>query len=63
MLELAKSCFARDLYCMDNLRVRGNVFLNDVFVFTLLVQADAHQDDFFHVGLRQGISYDYILNR
>ena len=54
MLELARSCFAKHSYCMDNARVRGNVFLNDVFVFSLLVQADAHNDTFFRFGLKQG---------
>ena len=60
MLELARSCFAKEAYCMDNARVRGNVFLNDVFVFSLLVQADAHNDTFFQVGLKQGHEYTIL---
>ena len=34
--------------------MRSNVYLNDIFVFSLLLQADAHQDHFFHVGLKHG---------
>ena len=55
MMQLARACFARDPYCMDNFHVRGNVFLNDVFVFSLLAQADAHNDEFFHVNLKHGM--------
>lgn len=43
MLDIARQCFARMPFCTDNERVRGNVYLNDIYVFTFLLQADAHQ--------------------
>ena len=55
MLKLAQRCFADDPWCLNNVWVSQNVFLNDIFVFALLLQSDLNQDrSFFHVGLKQG---------
>lgn len=54
MYELAKRCFDKDPYCINNERIKGNVFLNDVFVFSMLLQGDAHKDEAFHLDLKHG---------
>lgn len=53
MYFLAKACFNNAPFCKLE-RVRKNVFLNDIFVFSLLLQSDCHQDQFFYVGLKHG---------
>ncbi len=53
LLYLATACFNHDRICTSH-RIRGNVFTNDIFVYSLLLQSDANGDDFFHVGLEQG---------
>ena len=56
MVELAKACFQGASFCLQQDRVRYNVFLNDIFVFSLLVQSDFRGDDsIFHVGLKHGM--------
>ena len=53
-MALVQGCWNRAPECMP-LRYRGNVWLNDIFVFGMLLKADAHGDSFFHVELRLGM--------
>lgn len=53
MYFLAQACF-QNLELCKPWRIRSNVWLNDIYVFAILLQADAHQDAFFWVGLKQG---------
>ena len=53
MYFLAKACFNNAPFCKLE-RVRKNIYLNDIFVFSLLLQSDCHQDQFFNVGLKHG---------
>jgi len=57
MLELARACdeeLAQGRGCGEH-RVYSNMFLNDIYVWSMLLQADAHRDNaVFSVGLRQG---------
>lgn len=47
------SCFNNAAFCKLE-RVKKNVYLNDIFVFALILQSDCHQDQFFTVGLKHG---------
>lgn len=53
MYFLAKACFNNASFCHLE-RYKSNLYLNDVFVFSLLLHCDIHVDPFFHCGLRHG---------
>jgi hypothetical protein len=56
MYELAKRCYAFEDFCLKQTRVKYNVFLNDIFVFGLLIHSDLVKDhSLFYVGLRHGV--------
>lgn len=54
LYELAQKCFQRDPMCTSTERVGANVYTNDVFVWALVLMADIHKDELFHVGLNHG---------
>lgn len=63
MYLLAKKCFSNDPLCIGENRVKYHVFLNDIFVFAILLHADLYQDDrIFHVSLKHGVfaMQDYL---
>ena len=53
MYYLALQCFRKSVSC-ERMRVKTNVFLNDIFAFTLLLQSDVHDDLLFSVQLSHG---------
>ena len=53
MLALAQECYGLSENCKRR-RVHNNVFLNDVYVFSLLLHSDAHNDSFFNENLKHG---------
>jgi hypothetical protein len=53
LFELATKCFEKSSICTRE-RIGSNVFTNDVFIWALLLQCDAHGDEYFHVGLKHG---------
>lgn len=56
MYVLAKRCFLQDPLCFKENRVKYHVFLNDIFVFAILLHADLHNDDrIFSIGLKHGV--------
>ena len=59
MYWLAKACFNKfdhqeEAKFCKKLRVKNNLYLNDVFVFSLLLHSDIHKDSLFHVNLTHG---------
>ena len=56
MYLIAKDCFNKEPYCYHENRVKYHVFMNDIFVWAILIHADLHQDEtIFSVGLKHGV--------
>lgn len=56
MYHLAQACFRNADFCIKQTRVKYHVFLNDIFVFALLIHSDLHEDSsIFNVHLRHGV--------
>ena len=53
MLALAQECYQLSENCKKR-RVHTNAFLNDIFVFSLLLHSDAYNDSFFDENLKHG---------
>jgi hypothetical protein len=50
---LAQACFKGAQFCRLE-RVKRNLFLNDIFVLSLLLHSDAHNDPLFYADLKHG---------
>ena len=56
MYQLAQRCFQKDPFCMKQDRIKYHVFLNDIFVYAILIHSDLHNDSsLFSVGLKHGV--------
>lgn len=47
-------CLKRDKRCKGVNYMCSNPYLNDVYVYSILLHSDAHKNPFFHVGLKHG---------
>lgn len=54
MHDAARLCLDDIKKCAQNIYICQNLYLNDIYVFAILLNSDAHKNPFFHVGLRQG---------
>lgn len=53
MYHIAKACFNGAKWCHE-VRVSRNVYMNDIFVWALLLHSDIFMDELFYVGLKHG---------